>query len=164
MADLSCERSTEGLSAGYPGNKTEDLVPGHSRNETYSREDQTSITGRKSSLDRHLMKHTGDKPYMCGECEYRTKSTLDYHLLKHTGAREKPYMCGECGYRAAKKCTLSQHMRTHTAHKSSLDHHLTKHIGDKPYMCGECGYRTTHKCDQCDYTSAQKAPLDDPNI
>ncbi|XP_035664055.1 zinc finger protein 2-like [Branchiostoma floridae] len=39
------------------------------------------------SMVRHVVKNTGDKTYMCGECGYRTdrKSYLSKHMRIHTG-------------------------------------------------------------------------------
>ncbi|XP_035664001.1 histone-lysine N-methyltransferase PRDM9-like [Branchiostoma floridae] len=111
----------------------------------------------------HVVEHTIEKPFMCGECGYRTaqRSNLSRHMRSHTG--EKPYMCNQCDFS--------------TAEKSKLVRHVRKHTGEKPYMCGECGYRTnyqvslsrhmrTHtgekpyKCHQCDYSAAQKYSLE----
>ncbi|XP_035670022.1 zinc finger protein 93-like [Branchiostoma floridae] len=115
----------------------------------------------KSNLSQHMRTHTGEKPYKS------RKDTLNkHHLAMHTA--EKPYMCGECGFRApnALQSVEMEHVGNeisytavqdssfckrpkHTAEKSNLDQHLTKHTGEKPY-----------KCDQCDYSAAKKSHLD----
>ncbi|XP_035699567.1 zinc finger protein 506-like [Branchiostoma floridae] len=57
----------------------------------------------KSTLDRHLTKHSGEKHYMCGECGYRAtdKRYLTIHMKIHAG--EKPYKCDQCDYSATRK-------------------------------------------------------------
>ncbi|XP_035675413.1 zinc finger protein 208-like [Branchiostoma floridae] len=114
---------------------------------------------------------------------------VDKHVLKQTG--EKPYMCDVCGSRTLRKCNLSLHMKTDkeetsnefdkrdysAAQKSHLDNRLVaKYSVNKSYMCEKCGYRTagnshlsrhmkTHtrensqKCDRCDFSAVRKGDL-----
>ena len=109
----------------------------------------------------HLLKHTGDKPYMHGECGYRTTQTshLSTHMRTHTA--EKPYKCDQCDYSAAQRASLTRHLATHigkkvskfncghcdysTTRKSYLDDHLREHTLEKPYMCDSSGYRAASR-------------------
>lgn len=66
-----------------------------------------------TSLRKHILTHTREKPYMCSVCSFSltTKASLQKHMRTHTG--EKPYACTVCSYRSARKDTLNTHMLTH---------------------------------------------------
>ena len=55
----------------------------------------TSFT-QSGTMKRHMLQHTGDKPYTCDQCNknFAQCSTLKDHMLLHTG--DKPYSCDQC--------------------------------------------------------------------
>ncbi|XP_078700904.1 uncharacterized protein LOC144927385 [Branchiostoma floridae x Branchiostoma belcheri] len=55
----------------------------------------SQVQESKGDMGRHVVKHTGEKPYMCGRCGYRTgdRSSLSLHMITHRG--EKPYKCDQ---------------------------------------------------------------------
>ncbi len=57
-------------------------------------------------------KHTGEKPFVCNECDFRADhvSALRRHERSHTG--EKPFACDKCEYRCAQISHLRRHERT----------------------------------------------------
>ncbi|XP_041454537.1 ras-responsive element-binding protein 1-like isoform X2 [Lytechinus variegatus] len=78
-----------------------------------------------SSLRRHILTHTGLKPYQCPQCgaNFSTKSNCERHIVRrHGGARpgslggsvpggqDQPFMCPECkGF----KCTTRTQLQGH---------------------------------------------------
>uniref|UniRef100_A0A8C4XE35 C2H2-type domain-containing protein n=1 Tax=Erpetoichthys calabaricus TaxID=27687 RepID=A0A8C4XE35_ERPCA len=118
----------------------------------------------KSSLFKHKIINTGEKPYCCSECGkwFSKTSILQTHMRMHTG--EQPFSCFECGKRFSQTGHLQTHMRVHTGEqpfscsecgkqfsdssnyrRCILQIHQRIHTGEKPYDCSECGKKFSHR-------------------
>ena len=114
---------------------------------------------RVFNLKRHMLKHTGEKPFACTEYAFRCaqNSDLKRHKLFHTGVKD--FACTECAFRCYLNANLKRHMLSHTGVKdfactecdykcgrnSSLTTHMLSHTGVKDFACTECALRFSQK-------------------
>ncbi|XP_030588774.1 gastrula zinc finger protein XlCGF26.1-like [Archocentrus centrarchus] len=124
---------------------------------------------RHSSLKRHLVIHSGKRPFKCFICGrgFTQGGNLKTHMKVHRGElpkwtliqekrepKESPatvHVCGDCGMDFPEKHQLEEHRETHKKpyacpdcgkrfkHIKSVKMHTHIHSGDSPHLCSECG-------------------------
>jgi len=108
----------------------------------------------KHALEKHQIKHTVEKNYVCNICGKRLKrqNSLDLHMRQHSGV--KNYMCDQCDSTyftasALRNHKVNKHMEVKETFlctfcgkgftkKANLDSHITLHTGEKRYSCPHC--------------------------
>eukprot|EP00092_Neocalanus_flemingeri_P040959 GFUD01044598.1.p1 GENE.GFUD01044598.1~~GFUD01044598.1.p1 ORF type:complete len:860 (+),score=160.26 GFUD01044598.1:257-2836(+) len=108
----------------------------------------------KHALEKHQIKHTVEKNYVCTICGKRLKrqNSLDLHMRQHSGV--KNYMCDQCDSTyftasALRNHKVNKHMEVKETFlctfcgkgftkKANLDSHITLHTGEKRYNCPHC--------------------------
>ena len=123
----------------------------------YSCENCKKTFQRRSSFLRHILTHTGEKPFACDVCG--KGFSQDGHLKVHQRIHkeEKKFSCDICSKKFSVNSNLTTHKRIHSGEKpykcevcamafsqsSSMKVHRRSHRVEKPFSCDKCGKRFT---------------------
>ena len=125
-------------------------------------------TRQSSNFKKHRIIHTGEKPYACGECSYKTnrKGHLFRHKLTHEksllGTKRpvklpKLHQCPECMYQTMNSSYIKTHIKRHTVNLQcqecpyqaesiyKLKQHRRNHTVKSRHCCSECSFKSAHK-------------------
>ncbi len=91
----------------------------------------------KCALAAHCIKHIGQKPFKCSECQkkYVSAKSRNQHQFAH---KAKWFTCTDCGKSYTRKASLMKHVQIR--YGSSL-----KRRDSRRFCCDDCGYVYTQK-------------------
>jgi len=128
---------------------------------------------KKSNLTSHMLRHSSEKPFICGveNCgkRFKREKTLVKHFqLIHQGIKEE-LLCVHCGAQFRSASGLRAHVSVHTGQetvkrevscphcekafrcKADLESHMVVHSRAKPFSCAECGVAFAQKASLKDH-------------
>lgn len=87
-----------------------------------------------ANIYNHMFRHSGEKPYVCNQCDKRfsSKPQLKQHLLVHSGL--KPFVCSICGKTFNNLYNLQVHERMHKGNKCHICPVCNKGFLEKSYL------------------------------
>ena len=77
-----------------------------------------------------MMIHSGDKPFVCTQCDYQYSGKNYFSKSYDDSYRKKTFEC-QCDFKCYKSGILTEHM--------------CKHTDEKPYSCTQCDFRCSRK-------------------
>lgn len=111
--------------------------------------DHESTVAPANHAARNLRRGKGNSPARstCTICGVQTlRQHMARHMLKHSGV--KPYKCSHCDAKFARKDKYSEHMRKHENMNVSIkSESSTGEPMPKEHSCRKCGFKTTDKAE-----------------
>ncbi|XP_067005614.2 ras-responsive element-binding protein 1 [Anabrus simplex] len=145
--------NSEGNNSGSDENRSEsDTVNGGKKKSAYSlapNRVSCPYCMRKfpwsSSLRRHVLTHTGQKPYKCPHCPllFTTKSNCDRHLLRKHGGTNNSSNNNNTSINSSGNSTAGSSTETSPGNNPSVttptsSSYTMRNVPERPYKCNHC--------------------------
>ncbi len=132
-----------------------------------------------SILYMHQLRHGGEKPYKCAECNFRTArmDSLKIHISQ-VHVKEGKFICGTCSLRFDTRANLQNHVKDHPESKRGgctlcgcsfsgsnvPQHQRGPREGQYPYACKLCEFTSTEMRGLSLHYRVHDRELHDPNL